>query len=570
MFRSVYGVARGLRLSMFGAVAVVTVLAVATEPADARRHRRSGGHASHSTSRDNYSPPYSAIVVDANSGKTLHEASADGLRHPASLTKIMTLYLLFERLESGKMKLNSSMPVSERASVQAPTKLGLRPGQNLEVEDAIRGLVTKSANDAAVVVAEAIAGTEDDFAALMTSKARALGMNRTTYRNASGLPNDEQITTARDQALLGRAIQERFPRYYRYFSTPSFTYRGEAMRNHNRLLGRVEGVDGIKTGYTRASGFNLVTSVKRDNRHIVAVVLGGSSASSRDARMRDLIASYVADASNRRTTTTQVAEAVAPAEPRVPARPTQVAAAGGAYALASASSTPTPAPAAAAPVQGGLMVASKPQVAAGSSEPLKPIAVKTIKVKLAGVEAAALAPSAPMIAVPEETGSTASAPAPKAAATQPVPSAPPPAAAQPWPTPSKEPIKAAAWPAPPAAPAPEPAPATKTQAAAKTEPAPAVKTAKAEPAPARKAQTHSGWIIQIGAFETAGEAKQRLDAAQSKAKSVLAGADAFTEPVTKGDKTFYRARFAGLEKSQAEATCKQLKRNDISCMTLKN
>ena len=567
MFRSVYGVARGLRLSMFGAVAVVTVLAVATEPADARRHRRSGGHASHSTSRDNYSPPYSAIVVDANSGKTLHEASADSLRHPASLTKIMTLYLLFERLESGKMKLNSSMPVSEHASVQAPTKLGLRPGQNLEVEDAIRGLVTKSANDAAVVVAEAIAGNEDDFAALMTSKARALGMNRTTYRNASGLPNDEQVTTARDQALLGRAIQERFPRYYRYFSTPSFTYRGESMRNHNRLLGRVEGVDGIKTGYTRASGFNLVTSVKRDNRHIVAVVLGGSSASSRDARMRDLIASYVADASNRRTAT-QVAEAAAPAEPRVPARPAQVAAAGGAYALASASSTPTPAPAAA--VQSGFMVAAKPQVAAGSSEPLKPIAVKTIKVKLAGVEAAALAPSAPMIAVPEETGSTASAPAPRAAATQPTPSAPPTPAAQPWSTPSKESIKAAAWPAPAVAPAPEPAPATKTQVVAKTEPAPAAKTAKAEPAPTRKAQTHSGWIIQIGAFETAGEAKQRLDAAQSKAKSVLARADAFTEPVTKGDKTFYRARFAGLEKSQAEATCKQLKRNDISCMTLKN
>jgi D-alanyl-D-alanine carboxypeptidase len=290
-------------------------------------------------------------------------------------------------------------------------------------------------------------------------------------------------------------------------------------------------------------------------------VLGGSSASSRDARMRDLIASYVADASNRRTAT-QVAEA--PAEPRVPARPAQVAAAGGAYALASASSMPTPA--AAAPVQSGLMVASKPQVAAGSSEPLKPIAVKTIKVKLAGVEAAALTPSAPMIAVPEETGSTASAP--KAAATQPAPSAPPTPAVQPWTTPNKEPLKAAAWPSPAAAPAPEPAPAAKPQVVAKTEPA--VKTAKTEPAPARKAQTHSGWIIQIGAFETAVEAKQRLDAAQSKAKSVLARADAFTEPVTKGDKTFYRARFAGLEKSQAEATCKQLKRNDITCMTLKN
>ncbi|HEX4555071.1 MAG TPA: D-alanyl-D-alanine carboxypeptidase [Xanthobacteraceae bacterium] len=562
---------------MFGLVAVVTVLAVATEPVDARRHRRSAhgpGHISQS-SRGDYSPPYSAIVVDANTGKILHEASADSPRHPASLTKIMTLYLLFERLESGKMKLNTSMPVSEHASVQAPTKLGLRPGQNLEVEDAIRGLVTKSANDAAVVVAEAIGGSEDDFAAMMTSKARALGMSRTIYRNASGLPDDDQITTARDQALLGRAIQERFPRYYRYFSTPSFTYRGESMRNHNHLLGQVEGVDGIKTGYTRASGFNLVTSVSRDNRHLVAVVLGGSSAASRDARMRGLISQHFAETSSRRTAT-MVAESnapTAPAEPRAPARPAQVAAAGGAYALASATSVPVPppaAPAAAAPVQGALMVASKPHVVAGSSEPLKPIAVKTIKVKLAGVETPALAPSATMIAVPEETGSTP--PPPKAAAPQPAAAAPPAPAVQPWSTQNKEPIKSAAWPSAPAvAPAPEPVAVTKHQAVAKAEPAPPAKTAKAEPvAPARKPQTHTGWIIQIGAFETAGEAKQRLDAAQSKAKSVLGRADAFTEPVTKGDKTFYRARFAGLEKSQAEATCKQLKRNDITCMALKN
>jgi D-alanyl-D-alanine carboxypeptidase len=558
---------------MFGLVAVVTVLAVATEPVDARRHRRSAHGPGHiSSSRGDYSPPYSAIVVDANSGKILHEASADSPRHPASLTKIMTLYLLFERLESGKMKLNTAMPVSEHASVQAPTKLGLRPGQSLEVEDAIRGLVTKSANDAAVVVAEAIGGTEDDFAAMMTSKARALGMSRTTYRNASGLPDDDQITTARDQALLGRAVQERFPRYYRYFSTPSFTYRGESMRNHNHLLGRVEGVDGIKTGYTRASGFNLVTSVSRDNRHIVAVVLGGSSAAARDTRMRGLISQYFAEASSRRTAT-MVAEGTAPAapaEPRAPARPAQVAAAGGAYALASAASVPAPPPAAAAPVQGALMVASKPHVVAGSSEPLKPIAVKTIKVKLAGVETAALAPSATMIAVPEETGSNP--PAPKAAAPQPAAAAPPAPAAPAWSTQNKEPIKSAAWPSAPAvAPAPEPAAVTKPQAVAKAEPAPPAKTAKPEPvAPARKPQAHGGWIIQIGAFETAGEAKQRLDAAQSKAKSVLSRADAFTEPVTKGDKTFYRARFAGLEKSQAEATCKQLKRNDITCMTLKN
>ena len=174
----------------------------------------------------------------------------------------MTLYLLFERLESGKLKLDIEMGVSEHASEQAPTKLGLRPGQTIKVEDAIKGLVTRSANDASVVIAEAISGDEDDFAKLMTRKARALGMSKTVYRNANGLPNSEQVTTARDQATLGRAIQERFPRYYRYFATSSFVYRGHAIRNHNRLLGNVEGVDGIKTGYTRASGFNLVTSMR--------------------------------------------------------------------------------------------------------------------------------------------------------------------------------------------------------------------------------------------------------------------------------------------------------------------
>ena len=213
----------------------------------------------------------------------------------------MTLYLLFERLEAGKMKLDTEMDVSEHASEQAPTKLGLRPGQTIKVEDAIKGLVTRSANDAAVVIAEAIAGDEDDFAKLMTRKARALGMTKTVYRNASGLPNDEQVTTARDQATLGRAIQDRFPRYYRYFSTSVFNYRGQSIRNHNRLLGNVEGVDGIKTGYTRASGFNLVTSMRRGNRHLVGVVLGGRSGGSRDAIMRNLLAENLEKGATTRT-----------------------------------------------------------------------------------------------------------------------------------------------------------------------------------------------------------------------------------------------------------------------------
>ena len=240
-------------------------------------------------------------MVDDKSGLVLHEVSAGEPRHPASLTKIMTLYLLFEQLDSGKFKLDTPLPISTHAALQHPTKLGLKANQTIKVEDAIKGLVTKSANDAAVVVGEAIGGSEEEFAKLMTLKARAMGMTSTTYINASGLPAEEQITTARDQAVLGRAIQQRFPNYYRYFATPSFQYRGVEMHNHNSLLGQVKGVDGIKTGYTEASGYNLVSSVHRDEKHIVAVVLGGTSNAARDARMRQLIEEYISRASTQRT-----------------------------------------------------------------------------------------------------------------------------------------------------------------------------------------------------------------------------------------------------------------------------
>src|SRR5438067_7142557 len=270
MHRNNLASSRLVRVGVYGVLALATVAAT-LDSAQARRHHRHHA-ACHSPHNDegSYSPVFSSIIVDGNSGAVLTATNPDGLRHPASLTKMMTLYLLFDRLESGRMKLDTEMPVSEHASEQDPTKLGLRPGQTIRVEDAIKGLITRSANDAAVVIAEAIGGDEDDFAKMMTRKARALGMSRTTYRNASGLPNDEQVTTARDQATLGRAIQDRFPRYYRYFSTTVFTYHGQSIRNHNRLLGNVEGIDGIKTGYTRASGFNLVSSMRRGNRHLVA------------------------------------------------------------------------------------------------------------------------------------------------------------------------------------------------------------------------------------------------------------------------------------------------------------
>lgn len=255
-------------------------------------------------------PRYAALVVDARSGEVLFSRHADAPRFPASITKVMTLYLLFEELEAGRLSLDTRMNVSAHAQSQPPSELGLRSGQTITVRDAMLSLVTKSANDAAAVVAEHIGGTEWGFAQRMTQTAHSIGMRSTTFRNASGLPNSEQRTTAHDLVLLGRAIQERFPRRYEIFTTQSFRYGGRTYRNHNRLLGSVRGVDGIKTGYTRASGFNLLSSVRADGRHIVAVVLGGRTGASRNAHMRDLIAQHLPRATTGpRTAPTIVARA---------------------------------------------------------------------------------------------------------------------------------------------------------------------------------------------------------------------------------------------------------------------
>jgi D-alanyl-D-alanine carboxypeptidase len=272
------------------------------------------------------SPAFSAIVVDENTGKTLYSVSEDGLRHPASITKVMTLYLLFEQLDRGALTLRTEIPISQHAAAQAPSKLGLPPGDTISVEDAIKAIVTRSANDIAVAVAEAVGQTESNFADLMTRKAHELGMTNTAYVNASGLPDDRQITTARDLAILGHAMQERFPRYFHYFSLSRFAYDGEIIGNHDHLLGRVDGVDGIKTGYTRASGFNLLTSVHHDGRSLIAVVMGGRSAAGRDRIMENLIADHIAEASTARAAT-RIAEAetAARAEPSARSRPAPVA-----------------------------------------------------------------------------------------------------------------------------------------------------------------------------------------------------------------------------------------------------
>jgi D-alanyl-D-alanine carboxypeptidase len=603
MLRTTLASSRVLRVSVLGLVSLTAAVVCTTGTADARhyRHRYHAYrayhhyHARHHEERESSSPQFSSIIVDGNSGATLSASSPDASRHPASLTKIMTLYLLFERLDAGKMNLDTEMSVSEHASDQAPTKLGLRPGQTIRVEDAIKGLVTRSANDAAVVIAESIAGDEDDFAKLMTRKARALGMNRTVYRNASGLPDDDQVTTARDQSTLGRAIQDRFPRYYRYFSTETFNYHGQSIRNHNHLLGNVEGVDGIKTGYTRSSGFNLVTSMRRGNRHLVGVVLGGRSGGSRDAIMRNLLAENLEKAASKRTVAaiternpadvnTDVAEAETASrptqagavqaaseapEPAAAPPPRSQASRSSIFAAAAASVPPPQAKPEPAPFTNGVIQAQSIAAIPGSSEPMKPVKVKTVQIKAGQVKLAAAGAAQPVrpitsaISAHPEVPETSSAIMAKAESNKAEP--------------NKHDVARTEMPPQPAnhgtgngllgvLPASSASPSSTSQAYADANSHGQPQSVQQKPA-----AVHTGWIIQVGALESESEARQRLEVARDQARGMLSKADPFTEPVVaKGERKLFRARFAGLDSDQAEAVCRTLKRSDISCFTVRN
>jgi len=567
----------GPRYCVCGLAALAAGLFITSDAADARHHRRiyvhyvrHVAHVHHrSRHAEEYAPPFSSLVVDGNSGEILQASNADAIRHPASLTKIMTLYLLFEELDAGRIRLDTPLRISAHAAEQAPSKLGLKPGQTIAVEDAIKAVVTKSANDVAVAIAENLAGSEEEFARAMTQKAHALGMAHTNYVNASGLPDDEQLTTARDLALLGRTIADHFPRYYRYFATPVFVYHGSAMRNHNHLLGSVAGVDGIKTGYTRDSGFNLVTSVHRDGRYLVAVVLGGHSAFARDARMRELINSHVREAALRRTNT-RVAERTDKPERQPDPQPTPAA-------KTPVLSRPDPTPTATV----------NAHASGNSGEPIHPVMVKTISYRTAPTQTATLAPMPSLTAIAAAAAPPApppAAPAARLSVTQPGEA-------------SRTVVVASAEPGEiasvkvetqrPAAPKAEIAKAEIAKAEiAKAEIAKAeiakAEVAKAEAARAEVAKAdvakaeppmthaHGGWLIQIGAFDAEEEARQHLSAAQSQARTTLAAAEPFTERVRKGDKALYRARFAGFDRGAAEAACRELKRSDFECMAVKN
>jgi D-alanyl-D-alanine carboxypeptidase len=487
-----------------------------------------------------------AIVVDGNTGKTIFARNDNDQRFPASITKVMTLYLLFEQLDEGRLRLDSNIGISAAAAAQKPTKLGLHPGETITVDDAIKAVVTRSANDIAVAIAESIGGDESHFAVLMTQKARELGMTRTHFANASGLPNSEQLTTAHDLAILGRAIQERFPRYYRYFATRVFYYRHAAIMNHNHLLDRVEGMDGIKTGYTNASGFNLLSSVKRGGHSIVAVVLGGASARSRDRIMAGLIEDNIEDStvaraaslgtsSNTQAATAPQSRASSPgpeeSQPENALRPAFTP--GAARPGVSFDSLPVASPNSDAPPN-----RPRPAFVAGAPKPpaSDSLAVEgqwgRKQARLDGstfhspIDTGADLSTATPAALRQGAGGGQSL-APKITARiADIPRITPLGTADP------ERIAAADVP--------------------------------------RPAERRDGWMIQIGATPDIDKATELLARAKSEDPKTLARAHAFTEKIQKGSETLYRARFAGLEADIAERVCKTLKRSGLSCFATRN
>jgi D-alanyl-D-alanine carboxypeptidase len=480
-----------------------------------------------------------ALVMDAESGRVLYARSGDAARAPASLTKIMTLYLLFDQIKAGRMTLADEITISANAASQKPTKLGAKKGTTITVEQAIYALVIISANDVAVAVAEHIGGTEQKFAQMMTQRSRDLGMKRTTFRNPSGLPDAGQITTARDMAILSRAIMRNHPDLYRYFSATEFTYNGKTTKTHNRVLTGLAGANGIKTGYTRASGYNLTTSAERNGKRLIGVVLGGDSWKGRDDEMKAMLEAWFAQLNRR---------------------PTLVASYGSGVTLASAS-MPAPAPAAqpqpmtVAAVEAEQIL--KPSVAPAPVPTAKPVEERRV---------VAMAP------IPDEPEA---APAPKKA----------------------KPVYVAYYvPQPQAKPTRVGGETRTAKAKAKIEVAEgdtgderilplstltdgrsgddiatliSANYSGDEPAaaPRAAAKKTGDWGIQIGAFDSAKAAKHELSRARSASSRVGDAEDMVMNVTNEAGRTFYRARFTGFTNSDAQKACASLKGEGFKCVT---
>jgi len=485
---------------------------------------------------------YAGIVVDAKSGQVMYEEAADSRRYPASVTKVMTLYVLFQELSAGNIKLSTKMTVSRHAAAAVPTKLGLRAGSTITVEDAIKSLVTLSANDMARVIAEHISGSEEKFAERMTATARALGMRNTTYRNASGLPDGGQITTVRDQAILGIAVYQHFPSYYEFFQTKSFSYGKSTYGNHNRVLGYMGAVDGIKTGYINAAGSNLLTAARKDNRHIVVVAFGFNSSGSRDQKVRDLVATYLPKARSgnyvaqiplpgrQGSSNVQVAIAQSPAPsasrelpvfvmpmPLPGFRLAQLVAANGAQAQQRA------VPALVEPV-----VATAAPIPAPAPADVAQQAVQAANVLAAPTQ---LPPSQDVIGA--WLSDTYNLGAPPSALGQTAPSAP---------------LNYA------------PAAAVDGQIGQPIDPQTSGSVADAAPV--------GGWVVQVGAGPSEASARALLADAAGKAGS-LGDFRSYVERFEKNGQVFYRARFIGFgDRDDATAMCNQLKQQSLSCLAM--
>ena len=574
---------RSLSFLMIAFVALSVM--ITASPAEARKRRGGGG----------YSPPYAAMVMDAKTGRILHAVNEDSLRHPASVTKVMTIYMLLEQIERGKFSLSTPLRVSSNAASQAPSKIGFDVGDTLTAEDAIKALVTKSANDVAVTVAENIAGSEENFAEQMTRKARSLGMSRTTFRNASGLPDAEQVTTARDLVTLGRAIQDHFPQYYHYFGTRVFNFAGSSYRNHNKLLGRVEGVDGIKTGYTRMSGFNLLTSARSDDRHVIGVVLGGKSGSARDRVMASLIeaqlprafagsktiAPVVARAGNERARPA-VISATAPRNSDSAMDATNTMASSSTPSSLQSASIARLEPKSEVKQQEARQQEAKPQptVAAANSIVALPVARSQ-----SVADARSSAPQPPLDVKLESRSNSIqprSATAQRNLNTTTAENGATPAPFR-WVTGPQAVIKTAALSGPlpplPTGQAPQThsarialAHSSNAETTASISPQPVIadtKKAKLEnttPDKQVRSPSRSNWLIQLGATDEENKALDIINRAKSQSQRALSQAQGFTEKVQKDGAILYRARFSGFnEPDEANAACKQLKRSGFSC-----
>ncbi len=581
---------RSMSVGLAASVAVTAVAVMAADPVMA------GG-------------PHALYIVDANSGAVLTDQSGSEPRFPASLTKMMTLYLTFDAIEAGRSTLKTKVKVSQQAVNAAPSKLELAVGDEITVEDAILALITKSANDVAIALAEHLGGSEANFAKQMTFKARDIGMTATTFKNASGLPDSSQTTTARDMVTLGLRLHDDHPRFFPLFSTKAFAFNGGTFKNHNTLMLQMPGINGIKTGYTHASGFNLVSSYQQDGKHLVGAIFGGETAGTRNAVMRIALTRALAKASATKTR-----------KPVLVARRAEpwksvVAKAPSAKPAATALASPSVAPnvdrmaSAQAPV---VPVARPPSSAdvAQATPARAPLRIDVAKVRTVtsaptpapvattATTPAVLSPGFAMADVLSRPGDRpTAAPAPVAVAATNGPQGRTPSSfeqqmaslaqnigagtATSAPA-SAPPAIVASAPSSPALPvaAARPPSSLGAQLAQLTQPAaPVAPQRMAEPSyrlkgPETVAPVGNSPVsgqrfeIQIGAYASAAEADRRLAATQAQVM-VLRDKKPLRQTVTVGDKTLFRARFAGFDAQSAQAACAELQKQALNCLAFK-